>query len=231
MNNPNLKPLIDAARLLRPLLDELVFVGGCVTGLLISDEAASGVRPTFDVDVITEVTSYFEYAHLSERLRKLGFNEDSSEGAPMCRWISGETKLDVMSLDEKILGFSNPWYGPAIEAAQSCELEKDFHVRVVTAPYFCATKIVAFKDRGQGDYLSSHDLEDVITVVDGRPELLAELQSAADDVRYYVASSIGQLLDTDQFVDALPGYLLSDAASQGRIGSLLARLRQISELE
>ena len=77
-----LKPLIDAARLLRPVLDELVFVGGCVTGLLISDKAATGVRPTFDVDVITEATTYTEYAHLSERLRKLGFVEDTGEGVP-----------------------------------------------------------------------------------------------------------------------------------------------------
>jgi hypothetical protein len=230
MNNPNLKPLIDAARLLRPVLDELVFVGGCVTGLLISDKAATGVRPTFDVDVITEATTYTEYAHLSERLRKLGFVEDTGEGAPLCRWFNGDTRLDVMPLDEKILGFSNPWYVPAIETAQAFELEKGFYIRVLTAPYFCATKIVAFKDRGHGDYLSSHDLEDVITVVDGRPELLAELQSAPHDVRHYVASAIGELLDAPQFVDALPGYLLSDAASQGRIGSLLAILEQISKL-
>ena len=158
----------------RPVLDELVFVGGCVTGLLISDKAATGVRPTFDVDVITEATTYTEYAHLSERLRKLGFVEDTGEGALPCRWFNGDTRLDVMPLDEKILGFSNPWYVPAIETAQAFELEKGFYIRVLTAPYFRATKSVAFKDRGHGDYLSSHDLEDVITVVDGRPELLAE---------------------------------------------------------
>ena len=230
MDNPNLQPLIEAARLLIPLLDELVFVGGCVTGLLITDEAGAGVRPTFDVDVITEITSYVEYASLSERLRKLGFTEDTSEGAPICRWLNAETKLDVMPLDEKILGFSNPWYGPAIAASEAYELEKDFFIRVVTAPYFCATKIVAFKHRGHGDYLSSHDLEDVITVVDGRPELLSELQSAPDDVRSYIARAIRELLDTARFIDALPGYLLSDPASQGRIGRLLTRLSQISKL-
>ena len=39
-----------------------------------------------DVDMITEVASYAEYASLSERLRGLGLSEDSSEGAPTCRW-------------------------------------------------------------------------------------------------------------------------------------------------
>ena len=57
MNDPNLHLLEAAARLLQPLLDELVFVGGCATGLLITDPGAVGIRPTKDVDVITEVGS------------------------------------------------------------------------------------------------------------------------------------------------------------------------------
>jgi hypothetical protein len=36
MPNPNLKLLVDAARLLTPILDELVFVGGCTTALLLA---------------------------------------------------------------------------------------------------------------------------------------------------------------------------------------------------
>lgn len=71
MNNPNLILLEAAVRLLELLLDELVFVGGCATGLLITDSAAEGIRPTTDVDVITEVASYGEYASLSGRLRAL----------------------------------------------------------------------------------------------------------------------------------------------------------------
>jgi hypothetical protein len=35
MHNSNLEQLIATARLLAPLLDELVFVGGAVTGLLV----------------------------------------------------------------------------------------------------------------------------------------------------------------------------------------------------
>jgi len=183
MANQNLELLKIAARLLRPLLDELVFVGGCTTGLLITDEAAGDVRPTFDVDAIAEITSYAEYTVFSERLRKLGFSEDSSKGAPICRWRKGQTKLDVMPLDENILGFSNRWYRSAMDYAQEHEMEKDLRIRVVTAAYFCATKLEAFKGRGKGDYLSSHDLEDLIGVVDGRSELLDELRAAPEDVR------------------------------------------------
>ena len=65
MANPNLELLTNAAKLLEPLLGELVFVGGCATALLITDKAAD-VRPTFDVDAIAEITSYAEYDKFSE---------------------------------------------------------------------------------------------------------------------------------------------------------------------
>ena len=73
------------ARRLGPLLPRFVFVGGCATGLLITDPASAPVRVTKDVDVIAELASYGEYSTLGERLRGLGFREDDSEGAPVCR--------------------------------------------------------------------------------------------------------------------------------------------------
>ena len=51
MPNPNLELLELAADRLRQLLPEIVFVGGCATGLLIDDPAAAPVRGTYDVDV------------------------------------------------------------------------------------------------------------------------------------------------------------------------------------
>jgi hypothetical protein len=123
MPNHNLALLIDAARLLKPLLSELVFVGGSATSLLITDKGAAEVRPTYDVDAIAEITSYAAYADFSQRLRKLGFTEDTSEGAPICRWRQQKTALDLMPLDEKILGFSNRWYKPAMDSAEEHELK------------------------------------------------------------------------------------------------------------
>jgi hypothetical protein len=105
MDFPNLDLLESAAQKLRPLLPEIVFVGGCATGLLISDPGAAPVRRTYDIDVISEIVSYADYAVFSERLRALGFTEDSREGAPLCRWQHGELVLDVMPLDASILGF------------------------------------------------------------------------------------------------------------------------------
>jgi hypothetical protein len=48
--DPNRALFESVVGLLAPLLDELVFVGGCTTGLFITDPAAGGIRPTKDVD-------------------------------------------------------------------------------------------------------------------------------------------------------------------------------------
>jgi hypothetical protein len=81
---------------------------------------------------------------------------------------------------------------------------------------------------GKNDYLSSHDLEDLIAVVDGRAEMVGEIQVAPEDVRTYIGSEIKKLLAVGAFADALPGYLLPDDASQARIPTVLARLKQIA---
>ena len=205
-----------------------MFVGGCATGLMITDAAAPDIRPTLDVDAIAQITSYLEYVKFCERLRAIGFSEDIGAGAPICRWKHGEIRLDVMPLDAAILGFTNRWYEAAMQAAGRATLESSLQIRVVTPPYFVATKLEAFKGRGGGDYFESSDLEDLISVVDGRPELLAETRRAPDDLKRYIAAEMNTLLHEPHFIDALPGYLLPDAISQRRIRILLRRLQELT---
>jgi len=181
-----------------------------------------------DVDSIAEISSYVEHVRFGQRLRDIGFAEDTSEGAPLCRWRQGEVILDVMPLDETILGFSNRWYREAMYAAEVLTLEPLLNVRRITAPLFLATKLEAFKGRGAGDYYSSHDLEDVLSVIDGRPELLEEARCASDDVRTYLALEFSSLLRDTGFIDALPGHLPPDEASQARIPMLHERLQTLA---
>lgn len=228
--NPNLALLLSAARYLKPLLNEVVFVGGCTIALLVTDPAAAAVRATYDVDVIVEVTSYADYAVFSERLRTLGFQEDSSEGAPLCRWQKEQIKLDVMPLDETVLGFSNRWYRETMTHATSVELDPKITIRAITAPYFVATKFEAFHGRGKGDIFASHDLEDVITLIDGRGTITEEIKASGSVVRKFIAENIAELLEDQRFTDALPGFLLPDAANQGRLKSLQSVLKKLSDL-
>lgn len=228
MSTHNLELLVEAARLLKPTpwrIGLCRWKHDCASR---HRQTAAEVRPTYDVDAIAEISSYSAYADFSKRLHGCGFTEDISEGAPICQWRQKKTILDVMPLDEKILGFSNRWYKPALDSAVVHELEPDLRVRVVTAVYFCATKLKAFAGRGKNDYQSSHDLEDLMAVVDGRTELVEEMRAGAEDVRAYIAVEIRKLFATREFLDALPGYLPPDQASQARVSILLQRLKKIA---
>jgi hypothetical protein len=228
MPRSNIEQLIATAEVLRPLLGDLVFLGGAVTAVLVTDPGAGAPRPTLDVDAIAEITSYAQYSAFGEKLRALGFAEDPSVGAPVCRWVQTGLILDVMPLNDGILGFSNRWYPAAMETAVKLELSPSLEIRVVTAPYFLATKLEAFLQRGKHDVLASHDLEDVIFVVDGRPSLINEILAEPRQLREYLSRQIASLMRVPSFLDALPGYMLPDQASQARIEIVMRRLEAIA---
>jgi hypothetical protein len=230
MPQSGLQQLTSAAKLLRPLLGELVFVGGSVTGLLVTDPAAGEPRSTLDVDAVAELTTYAEYTAFGNRMRILGFHEDTRAGAPVCRWVCGDVVLDVMPLDTRVLGFSNRWYREALESATLQRLAMGLDIRLITAPCFVATKLEAFGGRGSGDIFASHDLEDILAVVDGRPALVNETKKQSAELQRYLQMEVGNLLRTPGFAEAIPGYLLPDAISQSRISVVLERLSQLASL-
>ncbi len=200
---------------LGPLRERVVFLGGATAGLLITDPAGAGFRPTKDVDLIVEVASTIVYATvLRDELLRLGFREDTSNGAPLCRWLFEDLIVDVMPTVGSVLGFSNRWYAVAMATATDLDLPGGPRVRIVTAPAFLATKLDAFEDRGHGDYQASHDLEDMIAVVDGRSEVVDEVANADPHLVAYVATMLRRLLADQSFIAALPGHLPPDAASQ-----------------
>ena len=126
-----------ALRLGRQFLNRVVFVGGAILVLLLTDDSVRDIRPTGDVDVIIEAVSYGSYAAIAEELRALGFAEDTSPGAPICRWRVDGIRLDVMPTHAEALGFGNRWYPGALAAATSfllpltqTALTKTFHPAV-----------------------------------------------------------------------------------------------------
>jgi hypothetical protein len=137
--------------------------------------------------------------------------------------------LDVMPSRYEILGFGNEWYQAALDAALAVELPSGKRIRMVTAPYFLATKLAAFDGRGEGDYVMSHDMEDIISVLDGRPEIVDEVQRADVILQAHLATRFAALLRDAKFTAALPGHLPGDAASQARVPMVMERITAISE--
>ena len=227
--NPNIEMLEIAVERLGRLIDDVVFLGGCATGLLLTDPAAPPIRATRDVDVMVEVASLAGYHRFNEKLRKRGFKEDSSPEAPICRWQSGSIVLDVMPTDPELLGFGNQWFARAFPAAHYRRLPSGNTIRVLPSPYFLATKIEAFDHRGAGDFLLSRDVEDVVAIMDGRLEIVIEIKNAENDLRNYLVRRLSQWLKNPDFMDALPGLLPPDAASQARASIIIQRIEMILE--
>ena len=226
----NIEMLVRVARGLGDLRAEVVFVGGAVVELFVTDPAAPRPRFTEDVDVVVEITSRAEWSRLGERLRSRGFREDRREGAPICRWMLGDLTVDVMPELESILGFTNRWYGMAREESDERELPGRVPVRIVRAPLFLATKVEAFGSRGAGDFAASQDIEDIVAVVDGRPAITTETGASPPELRHFLAETAEGWLANARFLEALPGHLPGDSASQLRVSIVLGRLREIADL-
>lgn len=230
-NDPNVVMLEQVARSLGPeLCSQFVFVGGAAAGLLITDLAMPAIRRTDDVDIVTSAEALADYYRFEDQLRALGFVQDQSPDAPVCRWQVDGVAVDLMSTQEEILGFANRWYRTGVATAQTLTLPTGVPIRVLRAPEFIATKLEAFYGRGGGDYLFSHDMGDIISVIDGRASLLSECQDSLAPLRVYLAAQFQHLLTARSFVDALPGHLPPDGASQARLPELLIKIQHISEL-
>lgn len=113
--------------------------------------------------------------------------------------------------DESVLGFTNRWYKAAMQTATPYKLTGDITINLVSPVYFIATKLEAYKGRGKGDALTSRDIEDILLLVDGREELISEVQSAGAKVQTYIAIELTSLLQNNNFEYAV--------ASQGKSSS------------
>jgi len=213
------------------MLNEVAFVGGCTTGLLLTDDfSKEAVRYTDDVDLIINVVGYPKWVAFQERLRTQGFRE-SAEDNVICRMRLGELKVDFMPDDKKILGFSNRWYAKGFTAAQPHKLNDDITIKLLTPTYFVATKLEAYLGRGNNDPQASHDMEDILNLFDGREEIIQEITTADTDVRNYIAQQIGQLLDNNDFGYAVQTTARGDREREDLIYERLEATRELADHE
>src|SRR5690554_1894789 len=96
MPSTNISMLQTVAFGLGSLKDEMVFVGGAVAELYASNPELSDIRPTLDVDCVIELRSKTAHAKFEDDLGALGFANDASKGAPICRWVYQDILVDVM---------------------------------------------------------------------------------------------------------------------------------------
>ena len=229
MNKVNLEDMIKVAEKLNSVGLNFVFIGGGIIGFLIDDPLAFPVRVTKDIDVVLDVLTDPGQIVLEEKLRSTGFTHDMSENAPRCRWCLDNVKVDVLSIKDRFSGMNMNWLKETLEAPQKIEDDGNI-LNVASAPCFVAMKLEAFNDRGRSDYFGSRDMEDVISVVDGRASLIEEIKMSDRKVMEFISESISDLLKKPDFIISISGHLMSDPASQQRKTIVFDRLKTIADL-
>jgi predicted nucleotidyltransferase len=213
------------ANTLRELNQTVVFVGGATVSLY-AGKAAPEARPTDDVDVIVELASYGEYAHLEDRLRSIGFVNDTNSGV-VCRHKIHSLTVDIMPTHPDALGFSNRWYPDGFKRAIPYSIDERTIINIFSLPYFIASKLEAFKARGGNDFRFSTDFEDIVYVLDNGDNVAGQLLAAEDDVKAYLKDEFTTLLENPGFEEGVLGHLDPHTAGQG-LEKVIGIAKQIS---
>lgn len=173
------------------LRDKVVFVGGATISLY-PDRQIFEPRPTDDVDIIVEIFNYAGRANLEDKLRAIGFHNDP-ESKVVCRYRIDGIIVDIMPTDDDSIGFKNQWYPEGFHNAMEQIIDDQTTVKILSAPYFIATKLEAFKSRGQNDGRTSHDFEDIVYILENRSTIWEEMKNAPDNVRAYLIEEFRNL--------------------------------------
>jgi predicted nucleotidyltransferase len=221
--------IVRVARALHRLgLMDAVFVGGATVELHLTDTASLAPRVTLDVDVVVDTPTRHRFYMLEERLREAGHQPDAR--GPIGRWLIDGVPVDLTPTTDGVLGVTNRWYRLLFETATDVELAPGLTVRLATPPMFLATKLEAHLDRGAADPTMSQDLTDIVSLVNGRPSLEAEVGTMNREARDFVRAAVRELLAEPDFAFVVHAHLPPDEASQGRSAYVLAALRRLAEV-
>ncbi|MCD6659308.1 MAG: hypothetical protein LT105_04020 [Lentimicrobium sp.] len=207
MPSTNMLMLQSVANGLGELKDEMVFVGGAVAELYADNPAVSEIRTTLDIDCVIEISSKLHFFRLENNLRFKGFKNDTSIGAPICRWIYNGIKVDIMPTESDVLGFSNRWYESGFEHRISKILPDGTRIFVFPSEYYLAAKFEAHNGRGGNDLRQSHDFEDIIYLLDNCTNILKNINGSKPKVKLYLKAECQKLLENPNITEGIESAL------------------------
>ncbi|VVN25027.1 hypothetical protein PS662_04572 [Pseudomonas fluorescens] len=193
--------------------------------MLVTDAAVlDDIRFTDDVDLVIELAGISEWQRLTERLAAKNF-KITGEDEVNCRFRFNDVIVDVMPSDPAVLGYANRWFVEGLANADKFTLPSGFVIQIFKPTYFLATKLEAFSGRGKGDPYHK-DVEDIIILIDGRPELLEEISQAGSELKAFITAGIRELrtLDGTDYVIESSG---SVQVNPGRGRIIHARMKDL----
>lgn len=223
-NNERIKIV---AKALKELNADVVYVGGAVIQLYASDAAAINPTTTYDVDCVINATSYKEYGEFEQKLYAKHFSNDTSEDAPICRYLFNGEKVDFMPKVDTGIGDSNRWYLKGMEYRQACRLDSETTIYIMPVTYYLASKIDALHSRGGNDYRGEKDFEDIVFVLNTCSHLLEELCKTEETVVLkYLITEFSAMLSRPNLREEIDSALNED----DRSGYVLGKIKEIVNL-
>lgn len=229
---PPLELLRRAACELGPLCDEVVFVGGAVLGLLLTEELPEEDRFTEDVDFIVNVSTRADYYAFTDRLLNQGFQHDIY--GPVCRFKKQGLIVDAVPVEPAVIGFSNAWYAEGYAKAGLISITNEFRIKILFAPAYLASKLEAFSSPTRefaGDMLASRDFEDIVTLINRRVELQNEFKQSSPELKEYLVSALVKLLDSRDLEEGVSACLPSTMAGQQRRPLIISRIKNLAAMQ
>ena len=200
----NIAVVAEVAEGLKDLNDKVVFVGGAVVSLYTDDPASDKIRSTQGIDMTLNVLSFGDWNILQEKLAKLGFYPDPF-GHAICSYKYKNIPVDIMSSEDGPLGPANKWYKLGFNDLWTVSA-KEQEIKILSAPYYLATKFEAYINRGH-DYRTSHDIEDIIYVIDNRTSIVEEILKTDKKVLKFIQTQLQIITDKGIMNEVLMAHI------------------------
>lgn len=200
----NIAVVAEVAMALKHLKEKMIFVGGAVVSLYTDDPSADEIRPTGDIDMTINLMNYSDWAMMQEQLAELGFYPDPF-GHAICSYKYKNIPVDIMPAHDGPLGPANKWYQWGFDNLQKVNANEE-EIFILPAPCFLATKFAAFNDRGT-DLRTSHDIEDIIYVLDNRINIVQEIKETHSEIRKFLQSELQKIIALDLLDDVLSAHI------------------------
>ena len=233
MPKQNRERVLIIAEALGDLCDKVVFVGGSVSEFYCGDSASATPRPTDDVDCVVNLSTYSSYMRFCEELLSHKFYNDTSENAPMCRFVfEGTNVVDIMPVESTGIGESNRWYKPGFAFRKAYEISAGKIIYLLPVGYYVATKLEALFSRGGDDYRGSSDFEDIVYVINSCNNLMESVVQSTDKVLLaYLSESFSALLERGNIDEEIECALFTgDEDRREYVKSVFKNLASISRI-
>lgn len=223
----NLKVVEKVAIALGEINNDVIYIGGAVVSLYVTDDGAEQPRPTKDIDISVQISTYSQMEQLREELAKKKIFPASNETV-MYRYSYKDILIDFIPYEETPLGPTNSWLKPGFEKSYSV-LIGNIEIKILPVSFYLATKWEAYKSRGN-DPRMSPDFEDIIYIIDNNLDLVDEVKDAEIKVQLFLKEMASEILSHPYRNEIIECHL-NPYTSNERKTLVLNKLGEIFKIE